>query len=168
MVDVWGDIPFSEFNKFKEGVVQPAFDDDKDIYPQLFTMIDAGIADINNPAANPSVPGTDDVIYSGNTGRWIKAANTLKLKLYTQIRKVQDVSTQVNALLATPANLINAKEESFVIQSFSVVNSMNVWLWTSLPVQEWRLGRPLWLNRNCPITHSYRRRGAATRPPSRR
>ena len=115
MVDVWGDIPFSEFNKFKEGVVQPAFDDDKDIYPRLFAMIDEGIADINNPAANTSVPATDDVIYSGNTGRWIKAANTIKLKLYTQIRKVQDVSTQVNALLATPANLINAKEESFVI-----------------------------------------------------
>ncbi len=115
MVDLWGDIPFTEYNKFKEGISQPAFDDDAAIYPQLFAMIDEGVADINNPAVNSSVPGTDDVIYSGNMTRWIKAANTIKLKMYTQVRKVQNVSTQVAALLATPANLINSRDEMFVV-----------------------------------------------------
>jgi hypothetical protein len=115
MVDLWGDIPFSEFNRFKEGIKQPVFDDDAAIYPQLFTLLNEGIADINNTAVNPSSPGADDVIYGGNTGRWIKAANTIKLKLYTQVRKVQNVATEVTALLANPATLINAKEESFVI-----------------------------------------------------
>ncbi len=115
MVDVWGDVPFSEFNKFKEGIKQAKFDDDAVIYPQLLTLIDEGIADINNPAINPSKPGADDIIYNGNTVRWIKAANTLKLKLYTQLRKVQNVTPQVTALLANPANLINAVNESFVI-----------------------------------------------------
>ena len=115
MVDVWGDVPFSEFNKFKEGIKQPKFDDDAAIYPQLIAQIDAGIADINNPALNPSKPGADDVIYGGNTGRWIKAANTLKLKLYTQLRKIQNVTPQVTALLSNPANLINSVNESFVI-----------------------------------------------------
>ncbi len=115
MVDTWGDVPFSEFNKFKEGITQPAFDDDATIYPQLFTLIDEGIADINNPEVNPSVPGTDDVIYGGNAARWVKAGNTLKLKLYTQLRKVQNVSAEVTALLANPGDLINSKEESFSI-----------------------------------------------------
>jgi Starch-binding associating with outer membrane len=115
MVDVWGDVPFSEFNKFKEGIKQPKFDDDATIYPQLIAQIDAGIADINNPALNTSRPGADDVIYGGNTGRWIKAANTLKLKLYTQLRKIQNVTPQVTALLSNPANLINSVNESFVI-----------------------------------------------------
>lgn len=116
MVDIWGDVPFSEFNRFKEGIKQPKFDDDAAIYPQLITLIDAGIADINNPAVNALNPGVDDVIYSGNTARWIKAANTIKLKLYTQQRKVKDVSANVTALLANPATLINSKEESFVVQ----------------------------------------------------
>jgi hypothetical protein len=115
MVDVWGDIPFSEFDQFKAGIIQPKFDDDATIYPQLFTMIDAGIADINNTAANPSVPGADDIIYQGSTAKWIKAANTIKLKLYTQVRKVQNVSAAVNTLLATPANLINQNSEMFVV-----------------------------------------------------
>ena len=115
MVDVWGDIPFSEFNKFKDGIRQPKFDDDAAIYPQLFAMIDEGVADIKNTTANPTVPGADDLIYSGNKAKWIKAANTIKLKLYTQLRKVQNVSAEVTALLADPATLINANNESFLL-----------------------------------------------------
>lgn len=115
MVDMWGDIPFSEFNKFQNGIKQPKFDDDAAIYPQLLTMIDAGIVDINNTAANPTVPGADDLIYGGNMGRWIKAANTIKLKMYTQLRRIQNVTPQVTALLATPANLINTTVESFLM-----------------------------------------------------
>ena len=115
LVDVYGDVPFSEFDQFAEGITQPKFDQGKDIYPQLFALIDQGIADIDNTAPNASVPGADDYIYKGNMTNWKKAANTLKLKLYTQVRRVQNVATQVQALLATPANLINSQAESFMM-----------------------------------------------------
>ena len=115
LVDVFGDIPFSEANKLKEKVFYPKFDDDKTIYPALFTLIDNGIADLQNTTApNAASPGEDDLIYGGNTALWVKAANTIKLKLYTQIRKVQDVGTQVNALIST-GNLISKTSESFLI-----------------------------------------------------
>ena len=115
LVDVYGDVPFSEFDQFADGVTQPKFDKGKDIYPQLFTMIDEGIADINNAAPNASKPGADDYIYKGDLTKWKKAANTIKLKLYTQVRRVQDVKAAVTALLATPANLINSQAESFMM-----------------------------------------------------
>jgi hypothetical protein len=115
LVDVYGDVPFSEFDQFEPGIKQPHFDKGKDIYPQLFALIDQGIADINNTAPNASKPGADDYIYKGNTANWIKAANTIKLKLYTQVRLVQDVKAQVTALLATPASLINSQAESFMM-----------------------------------------------------
>lgn len=115
LVDVYGDVPFSEYDKFDSGITQPRFDKGADIYPQLFTLIDQGIADINNTTPNPSKPGADDYIYKGNTALWIKAANTLKLKLYTQVRLVQDVKTQVTALLASPNTLINSQAESFMM-----------------------------------------------------
>src|SRR5205085_8884286 len=44
-----------------------------------------------------------------------KAANTIKLKLYTQMRKVSDVSVSVQALLAAPENLIASTDESFML-----------------------------------------------------
>ena len=114
LVDVYGDVPFTEFDQFPE-IKQPKTDMGKDIYPKLFTLIDEGIADIDNPASNVSSPGSDDYIYKGNLTNWKKAARTLKLKLYTQVRLVQDVKTQVTALLATPANLINSQAESFMM-----------------------------------------------------
>jgi Starch-binding associating with outer membrane len=114
LVDVYGDVPFSEFDQFPT-IKQPKFDKGSDIYPKLFALIDEGIADINNPAFNISKPGADDYIYKGDLTKWRKAANTLKLKLYTQIRLVQNVQTEIRALLATPANLINSQAESFMM-----------------------------------------------------
>ncbi len=115
LVDVYGDVPFSEFNKFEEGIKQPKFDKGADIYPQLFKLIDEGVVDLNNTAPQPSKPASDDYIYKGNVTNWIKAANTIKLKMYTQIRLVQDVKAQVTALLASPATLINSQAESFMM-----------------------------------------------------
>jgi len=114
LVDVYGDVPFSEFDQFPE-IKQPKTDLGKDIYPKLFTMIDEGMADIANPASNVSSPGSDDYIYKGDTTKWKKAARTLKLKLYTQVRLVQNVQTEIRALLANPALLINSQAESFMM-----------------------------------------------------
>ncbi len=115
LVDVYGDVPFSEFNKFEDGIKQPKFDKGADIYPQLFKLIDEGVVDLNNTAPQPSKPASDDYIYKGNVTNWIKAANTIKLKMYTQIRLVQDVKAQVTALLASPNTLINSQAESFMM-----------------------------------------------------
>jgi hypothetical protein len=113
-VDAFGDIPFSEANRLDSSIRYPKFDDDATIYPKLIALLDEGIADVTNATAlNLHKPTTDDVIYGGNVQRWVKAANTIKLKLYTQVRKVQNVQAQVTALLASPNTLINATNESF-------------------------------------------------------
>lgn len=115
LVDVFGDVPFTEANKLKEGIVYPKFDDDAAIYPQIFALLDEGIADLTNTTApNVLKPGSDDLIYSGNVEKWEKAANTIKLKLYTQIRKVDNVSAKVTALI-NGGKLISATNESFLI-----------------------------------------------------
>ncbi|WP_266365614.1 SusD/RagB family nutrient-binding outer membrane lipoprotein [Tellurirhabdus rosea] len=97
MVDVWGDIPFTEANQPDQNPA-PKFDKGADIYPQLFTLIDQGIANLAKQSALN--PAADDLIYGGNLVRWRKFAKTLKLKLYNQVRLVQDVRTPVTALIA--------------------------------------------------------------------
>ena len=47
IVDVWGDVPFSEAHNLAE-FQNPKFDDDAEIYPQLLAMIDEGISNIEN------------------------------------------------------------------------------------------------------------------------
>lgn len=113
MVDIWGDIPYTEYNQFKDGIKQPKFDNDADIYPKLITLLNEAITDLNSTAVHVK-PGNDDLVYKGDLAKWKKAANTLKLKLYTQMRLVKNVSAEVTALLADPASLINSQSESFL------------------------------------------------------
>ncbi|HEX3167799.1 MAG TPA: SusD/RagB family nutrient-binding outer membrane lipoprotein, partial [Chitinophagaceae bacterium] len=114
-VDVFGDVPYSEANKLKQGIIHPKFDDDASIYESLFPLINEGIADLNNTSApNNQEPGGDDLMYGGDVDLWIKAANTIKLKLYTQIRRVKNVSAEVNALISG-GNLISRTSESFLV-----------------------------------------------------
>lgn len=97
MVDMWGDIPFSEALQGANAQF-PHYDDDAAIYPQLFQMIDAGIADLETEEG--VVPGGDDVIFDGDVDKWRQFAKTLKLKMYNQIRLIDDVADEVNALIA--------------------------------------------------------------------
>lgn len=113
LVDVFGDVPFTESGKLGEGILNPIFDDDATIYPVLFSMIDEGIADLTNATANPVNPGADDLFYKGDMKKWVKLANTLKLKLYTQQRKVKDVKAEVEALLASPSTLLSSTADNF-------------------------------------------------------
>ena len=97
MVDMWGDVPFSEAQQGAE-VLFPNFDDGQQVYDALFALIDEGIAGL--AAESSFAPGSDDLIYGGDLDKWRKFANTLKLKMYTQIRDVRDVSADVAKLLS--------------------------------------------------------------------
>ncbi len=108
LVDIWGDVPFSEAN-FGSEVRMPEYDNGDNIYPQLFTLVDEGITNLQK-TSNLS-PGADDIIYQGNLSLWIKFARTLKLKMYNQIRLVQDVSAEINALLADESQLIGSGDD---------------------------------------------------------
>jgi hypothetical protein len=122
MVDVWGDIPFSEASEITE-FDNPNFDDDKAIYQALFPLIDEAIADLSNTdAANELVPGDDDVFYGGNVDNWITFANSLKLKLYNQARLVDDVynASEVNTLIE--GDIISSSSQDFQCSYHNIAN----------------------------------------------
>ncbi|MFO7370637.1 MAG: SusD/RagB family nutrient-binding outer membrane lipoprotein [Bacteroidales bacterium] len=100
LVDVYADVPFTEANRVPE-ILYPVYDQGAQIYPQLLSLLDDAIADLNDTEArNLFVPADDDVIYGGDVDKWIRTANTIKLKLLTQTRLVNDVATSINELLS--------------------------------------------------------------------
>ncbi|GAB2768633.1 hypothetical protein HNQ93_000197 [Hymenobacter luteus] len=107
MVDMWGDIPYSEALLGLQNP-DPKFDDDAAIYADLFRLIDAGITNLKRTDSSRN-PSTDDLIYGGNSTKWIRLANTLKLKLYNQVRLTRDVSADVTPLLT--ADLITEADD---------------------------------------------------------
>lgn len=82
--DIFGDVPFSEALKGLANIT-PAYDKQEMIYPALVKMIEDGITNINTKEGMK--PGTDDIIYSGNTDNWIKFGNSLKLRLLNHLSK---------------------------------------------------------------------------------
>lgn len=112
LVDYWGDVPFSDAN---QGALNPTptFEGGEAIYDAIFAMIDEGIANIDKTTTFPI--RAEDRFYGAQpttqVARWKKYARTLKLKLYNQIRLKRNVSAQVNALIATPSDLIESEAE---------------------------------------------------------
>lgn len=108
LVDYWGDVPFSQATQGSANAY-PAFDSDQEVYDAVFSLLDEGIADLNKPVTFQI--RNDDLIYGGDVTRWVRFANTLKLKLYNQVRLTRNVSSEVNALLSQ--NLIDAQVDDF-------------------------------------------------------
>ena len=116
MVDLFGDIPYSESNI--PGLIAPKLDDDVEVYNTLIALIDEAIEDLNNTeASNLISPSTDDLIYGGNIDKWLRLANTLKLKLFLNTRNVQseitDYADALDALIAEDNFMLEDEDFEF-------------------------------------------------------
>lgn len=111
IADIWGDAPYSEASKLATGTVSPVFDDQNSIYASALSLIDEGLANINS--GQGSNPDTQDLFYNGSIPQWNKFVNTLKLKLYNEIRlsPMFDAS-KLNALLAAN-NFMESSSDDF-------------------------------------------------------
>jgi len=84
LTDTWGPVPY--FNAGVPGASVPYDAQDK-IYDDMFKKLDAAITTLN--ANKDKVPfGSFDLIYSGDVNKWIRFANTLRLRLAVRISKV--------------------------------------------------------------------------------
>ncbi len=94
IVDTYGNAPFSE--AFLRGAnYQPAYDDDFQIYQDLYDLLDDAIAKIDNAGASAIAPdATSDVMLNGNMPMWKKFANTIKLRLLVRASSSSDAAVQ--------------------------------------------------------------------------
>lgn len=105
LTDAWGKVPYSEALKFTSNTA-PIFDDGEAIYGDLQRQLDQAILDLN-AATSIKSPGTNSTIFTGpfasSKARWIKLANTLKLRLYIHESKKNRAATVTNI-----TNLVNS------------------------------------------------------------
>jgi hypothetical protein len=113
MVDLWGDVPYSEAFRGDAENKAPGYDDDAAIYADLFSLLDKALA--NFELTSP-VDVDGDVIYGGDIDLWTKAANSLKLRLLIQTRKTNsNAQSEIQALLDAhyPDGLITTPGDDF-------------------------------------------------------
>jgi hypothetical protein len=82
IADVWGDIPYTDAGR---GNLKPKLDDQLVVYGKLQTVLDQAITNLNGSGSGP---GSADLVYGGNKALWIKAAHTLKARIYMHTAEV--------------------------------------------------------------------------------
>ncbi|MEX0313392.1 MAG: SusD/RagB family nutrient-binding outer membrane lipoprotein [Allomuricauda sp.] len=117
-VDLWGDVPFSEATQLKDGIISPVFDNQQSVYEAAFGLLDQAKVNVSS-GEGVIFPGNDDLFYGGDTSKWIKFINTLKLKLYNQVRLSSLFnSSQLNALVAED-NFFSSSADDFQFTHFA-------------------------------------------------
>jgi len=91
IVALYGDAPYSEaFDHINKPY--PKFDDDKAIYPVLFDELDEARDMLLNPSADAIALGSEDVVFNGDTSKWVQFINTLELKMLLRLSNTTDAS----------------------------------------------------------------------------
>jgi len=123
MVEMWGDIPFSEALRAdaEDLIKYPNYDEDATIYQNLISLIDEGIANLEQ---NSVVEVLGDPIYNGDVDQWIRMGKSLKLRMLINTRLVQDNSAAITALI-DEGDLILDGGDDFTFQFSSINNPEN-------------------------------------------
>ncbi|MBC6491655.1 SusD/RagB family nutrient-binding outer membrane lipoprotein [Flavihumibacter stibioxidans] len=114
LVDMFGDVPYSEAN-LGAANTNPKADQGSAVYAACMGLLDEAIADIGSSVSSTPAP-SNDLFYGGNKTRWVTAAKTLKLKLLITTRLVDaGAKDKINALLAAN-DLIDTNAEDFTFK----------------------------------------------------
>ena len=89
LTDTYGDIPYTEANKGKEGIVEPKFDRQKDIYLDLFKKLEEANTLLTEGVA---INATSDPVFGGDISKWRKLGNSLYLRLLLRLSGKAEVS----------------------------------------------------------------------------
>ena len=82
MVDLFGDVPFAEAGQGLD-LLSPAAQPGADVYAAAGALLTEAIADLEaNTGAEPS----NDLLFGGDAGSWVKAAKSLQLRMAVVLR----------------------------------------------------------------------------------
>ncbi len=109
ITDFWGDVPYSDaFN----GNVAPSYTPQSEIYYDMIEVLKKEAENLGNTDGGESF-GDSDVVFQGDKNKWIKFANSLRLRLSMRLSNVDPAfaQQQVSELIAED-NFISNNSES--------------------------------------------------------
>lgn len=124
LVDVYNDIPYSDALQ-GERAIQPKFDNAANIYNDLIAQLDQAVTDLS-AASSTLKPGSDDLIFGGNLGKWTKMAHSLKARLQLHRAKI-DPSAYDNVLASLAAGGMSSNADNAMVKFGSDATAANPW-----------------------------------------
>ncbi|MBP4137723.1 SusD/RagB family nutrient-binding outer membrane lipoprotein [Flavobacterium geliluteum] len=106
LVETFGDVPYSQALNLTYKT--PKYDDGLTIYKDLIVRLNKAIANLNTGGASF---GGNDRIYAGDVSKWIKFANTLKLRLGITISDIPSEAGLAQATVSSAAPFVFASND---------------------------------------------------------
>lgn len=103
MVDFFGDVPYTQANQ-GAGNFNPDVDPGELVYEAALALLDDAITNFNKSSS--ALP-QNDFFYDGDGDAWIKACNTLKMRLYMNTRLVNSSSLAAFNSIVSSGNYIS-------------------------------------------------------------
>lgn len=119
--DMWGDIPYEQ--AFFIETLTPAYDDDENLYPEIQTLLDDGIAALEGGNSTAADIGDEDFIYAGDMDKWIKTGYALKARYLLHLSETSEYSPQ--AILAAVDQGFESNDDDATVVYFD--NEVNPW-----------------------------------------
>ena len=108
VTDYWGPIPY--FSAGKPGTSVPYDPQDK-IYDDFFKRLEAAVTVLKGKTDEHPYGESADLMYGGDVNKWIKFANTLRLRLAMRISKVDPARARTEAEAAVASGVLTASPD---------------------------------------------------------
>ncbi|NOQ72410.1 MAG: SusD/RagB family nutrient-binding outer membrane lipoprotein [Crocinitomix sp.] len=124
LTDLWTDVPFFEALQGKtQGNFTPVFDNQEAIYTSengILDLLKQAVATLET--TSESIQG--DLMYGGDLNKWVKFANSLRIRYLLRISDKMDVSDEMEAALLG-ANVFTSNADNAVVPYLA--SSPNQW-----------------------------------------
>jgi len=124
LVNTFGNVPYTE--ALDPTNLFPKYDDAKSIYDALFTRLDADIAAMN--ASSAGFSATSDLVYGGSVAKWIKFANSLKMKLGMMVADVDAAKAKTAVEAADAGAFQSASDNALFAYLKTTPNTNPIWV----------------------------------------
>ncbi len=120
VADTYGPIPYTKIGA--DGSLATPYDDQKTLYTAFITELDEAIEYLNEHLGEALNPNSD-YVFSGNIAKWVKFANSLKLRLAMRIVNAEPAYAKQKAEEAVRAGVIESNDGNAAWNYFSTITN---------------------------------------------
>jgi len=125
LVDVFGDVPYSEALLVDDGEYLPKYDDAATIYDDLLSRLDSAISSMQSGGMGF---GSADLIYGNSSSNWLKFAYSLKVKLGMRLSDVSPAKSKAAVESAASGVFSSNADNATLTYEGSTPNTNPIWL----------------------------------------
>ena len=141
LTDTFGDVPYSDAISGRQGILQPKFDRQEDIYKDLFDKLEEANTLLTTNVNLTADQAQLDPLYQGNALKWRKFGNSLYLRLLLRVSRKTDAIANRMSPQAKLRDMVNTRPNDYPLIANNDESAIMRWTGTApyqSPFQTWR------------------------------